>query len=77
MESIWHGVTASTDILINGKRFRLSTVEPTREGSDFAWLTGRYITNGGRTTKGMISHLHCPEGERQEFVNIDSVRIFV
>jgi hypothetical protein len=73
----WARVEAGSVVLVGGKRFRLSTVEPTRDGSRLAWLTGLYVTNGGKPARGHLSHAHCPEGERMELVNIDQVRIFV
>jgi len=76
-EDLWANVRAGSVILIGNKRFRPSAIEPTRDGSSLAWLTGLYVTTTGKPSKGHISHAHCPEGERMELVNIEHVRIFV
>ena len=73
----WATVKPGSVILINGKRFRANVIEPTREGGEFAWLTGAWVTAGGKPVRGMISHLHCPEGQRSEFANIGYVEVFV
>ena len=78
-ENLWANVKPGMTVLIGkpAKRFRVSSVDPTREGGAFAWLRGRYVTAQGKPSPSQISHLHLPEGQRQEFVHIDQVRIFV
>lgn len=54
--------------------FLVSNVEPTRKGGDFAWVVGKRVTAAGKPTE-QISHLHCPEGERTEFLSIARVSL--
>ena len=71
-----------------GKRFKLvrkvdggevayyftpSRIEPTAEGSEFAWVTGKRV-NGRGNPIDQITHLHCPEGERMELIHTSMVR---
>lgn len=73
----WANVKTGVTFLIDGKRFRATAIDPTRKGGDYAWVTGAWVTSAGRPVRGMISHLHCPEGQRSEFVNINDVEVFV
>lgn len=73
----WANVKVGVVFMIDRKRFRASAIEPTRDGSPLAWLTGQYVTAQGKPSPNQISHLHAPEGERVELVDIERVRIFV
>lgn len=73
----WGSVKIGVVFMLGSKRFRASAIEPTREGGEFAWVTGRYVTAQGKPSPSQITHLHCPKGERMELVDIDDVRLFV
>lgn len=74
---LWERVTPGSVILVDGKRFRLAMVDPTTTDSPYAWLTGLYVTANGKPARGSVEHLHIGNGEREEFVHIDQVRVFV
>lgn len=54
--------------------FLVTAIDPTRKGGDFAWVQGKRVTAAGKPVD-QISHLHCPEGERKEFLHIDRVSL--
>lgn len=55
--------------------FLLSDIRPTRTiKGEFAWLQGKKVNAAGRPVP-QISHLHLPEGERQEFAPLKALTL--
>lgn len=75
--NLWAEVKPGSVMLLGGKRFRLAVVDPTTTDSPYAWLTGLYVTANGKPARGSVEHLHVGNGEREEFVHIDQVRVFI
>lgn len=70
----WAAFQTPGVLRINGVRFMASAIEPTAEGSEYAWVTGMWVTASGKPSK-QIFHQHCPPGERMELVHISTVQV--
>lgn len=53
--------------------FIASKIEPTAPDSNCAWVTGKRVNARGDVRKDMMTHLHCPEGERMELIYVGMV----
>ena len=53
--------------------FVASKIEPTYEGSDYAWVTGVRVNGRGAILAKQIFHRHLMGSERQELIHVNMI----
>lgn len=71
----WSQVKAGSLLTVGARKFLAMTIDPTRKGGEFAWVTGYWMSRDGKKRTQQISHLHCTNGQRMELMNIGLVQV--
>lgn len=71
----WAQVKSGSLLIVGARKFLAMTIDPTRKGGEFAWVTGYWMSRDGKKRTQQISHLHCTNGQRMELMNIGLVQV--